>query len=98
MMKKNRVFTVIITILILVALLSSAIFIATQADHHCTGAHCSVCVQIHICQSIMHLFALVTSALGLTTLLSHLRLRTNRLLHAVCVPTTLITCKIKLSN
>lgn len=98
MRKKNRVFTVIVTILVILALLSSAIFIATQADHHCTGTHCSVCVQIHICQSILHLFALVASVLGFTALFRHLRLRKNQLLHSVYILITLITCKIKLSN
>ncbi len=98
MLKKKRIFTVIVTILVILALLSSALFIAVQADHHCSGGHCSICVQLHICQSVLHLSALLVSALASLALSSSLCLRRDQHLRAAPTLLTLVTCKVKLSN
>lgn len=98
MLKKKRIFAVIITVLVILALVSSALFIAVQADHHCSGMHCSVCVQLDICQSVLHLSALLASVLASLTLCNHLRLRRDQLLRAAPRLLTPVTCKVKLSN
>ncbi len=49
MSRFRRITVIIITALIALAMLSSAAFIAVEADHDCTGENCAVCCAISFC-------------------------------------------------
>lgn len=97
-MKRNRILTLLVTILLLVALLSSALFIAVEADHDCTGTHCSVCAQIVVCQTILNQLAFCAGVLGILAVFRYLLLEKARRSQMYFCHATLITCKVKLSN
>ena len=52
MKKFRRITVIIITALIALAMLSSAAFIAAEANHDCTGEDCAVCCAISACVNI----------------------------------------------
>lgn len=97
-MKRNRILILFVTILILFALLSSALFIAAEADHNCTDMHCSVCAHILVCQTILQQLVFWTSVPSMLTALCWLLLQKARLYERYPNHGTLITCKVKLSN
>lgn len=97
-MKRNRILTLLVTILILAALLSSALFIAVEADHDCTGMHCSVCAHILVCQTILEQLSFCVGALGIMAVCRYLLLQKMQHAQTIFSHATLITCKVKLSN
>lgn len=97
-MKRNRILTLLITVLILAALLFSALFIAVEADHDCTGAHCSVCEHILVCQTILEQLAFCAGMLGIMTVIIRHLLCKVWYCRTIFSHVTLITCKVKLSN
>ena len=38
----------------LLAMLLSLTFCAEEVDHFCTGAHCAICAQLNLCESVLH--------------------------------------------
>ncbi len=44
-----------IVLIMLAALLSSALYIAAEADHDCSGEDCRVCANIQQCVNVLHL-------------------------------------------
>lgn len=72
MSKRNRVLTVLLAAAVLFVMLSSAFFIAIEADHNCTGEDCPVCCQIEVCihtlKSVGHTVVLLILAafIGIT--------------------------------
>lgn len=98
MAKKMRIIAAITAIIVLVVMLSSAAYIAAEADHDCTGEHCPICQQISICENALKQFSLAAVALAIIAglasiccLLAPMAIRAEE--HA-----TLITLKVKLSN
>lgn len=53
MKKRARLIAACGAALLVVALVFSVFFVAAEADHHCSGEHCSVCQQIQICQRLL---------------------------------------------
>ncbi len=52
--KENRLFTGIITFMMLVFVLFSAFFIALEAAHDCEGEECPVCACIEQCENLLN--------------------------------------------
>ena len=52
MSKFRRITVIIVTALIALAMLSSAAFVAAEADHDCTGEGCEICCAISLCVNI----------------------------------------------
>ena len=51
--KQRRIAAGFLSLLILAAVLFSAVFIAAEADHDCAGENCSVCVCIRCCAEFL---------------------------------------------
>ena len=52
-MKANRIIAVILCAALCFCMAFSALFIAIEADHDCANEHCSVCLQIETCVSLL---------------------------------------------
>ena len=57
----RRIFSGLLSALLLGALLFSSVFVASEADHDCSGQNCSVCLELQNCVAN---FQLLGSALG----------------------------------
>lgn len=61
---EKRLLKAVVSILLILVVLSSALFIAVEAGHDCTGAGCAVCRQISAVEDTLRAFGFaVISAL-----------------------------------
>ena len=96
MTKKTRMFTGLVAAAMVLVLLFSALYIAVEADHSCTGEDCAVCCQITLCRQL--LVGLAGTAAVLTAALPRFMLRAA-LPTAECAGVfTLVALKVKLSD
>lgn len=93
MKKHKRLFAALLVLAVAIVMLSSAVYIAVQADHDCTGPDCQICYHIVSCQQTLKQAALTGSA-AVTYVLCGGLLCAARLF-ASC---TLVSLKVKLSN
>ena len=69
MTKKFRFMVRLLAVVLAVVMLSSAVYIAVEADHDCSGDDCAICRQISICENLLKsldadLYDCVISAVG----------------------------------
>ena len=62
MKKHKRLFAALLVLAVAIVMLSSAVYIAVQADHDCTGTDCQICYHIASCQQTLKQAALTGSA------------------------------------
>lgn len=58
-MHKRRLLAGVLALLVLLALLVSALYLIAEADHDCTGEDCHVCAQLRLCENLLRRFAAV---------------------------------------
>ena len=62
MAKRNRCLALVMAAAILFVMLTSAFFIAAEADHDCIGDDCEICCQINVCRAVLKGLALIAIA------------------------------------
>ena len=80
------------------AMAFSVFFLVAEAHHHCTGADCPICAEMHVCTNLLHSAGLSVTG---TAILAALCFFISLLLFtydAGCNPYTLVSLKVKLSN
>ena len=98
MTKKFRFLTGLLAAVLAVVMLSSAAYIAVEADHDCSGEDCAICHQISTCENLLRSMGLAGAAAAITAAFTY------ALCKAVlpCTETngtlTLVSLKVKLSN
>ena len=86
----RRVFVLVLAVLVLLAVLFPAFFIACEADHDCTGDCCGVCLSIRQCEALLLLCALLLSVRS--------ALLAASTIHAVFRQGTPVSRKVRLNN
>ena len=79
-------------------MLFSALFIALEAHHDCTGEECAICVQLRACAELLRQTALVLLILAVSALLHVCAAEMLGQTQRVFRKASLITLKIKLSD
>ena len=98
MTKKFRFMTGLLAVVLAFVMLSSVAYIATEADHDCTGVDCAICHQISTCENLLKSLGFAGAAAAITAAFIY------TLCKAVlpCTETngtlTLVSLKVKLSN
>ena len=95
MKKHKRLFAALLVLAVAIVMLSSAVYIAVQADHDCTGTDCQICYHIASCQQTLKQAALTGSAAAAVIYVLCGDLLCAARLFASC---TLVSLKVKLSN
>ena len=49
MTKKSRLITGLLAAVLAAVMLSSAVYIAVEANHNCSGEDCAICHQLQVC-------------------------------------------------
>ena len=62
MTKKFRFMVRLLAVVLAVVMLSSAVYIAVEADHDCFGDDCAICRQISICENLLKSLGLAGAA------------------------------------
>ena len=98
MTKKLRFLTRLLAATLAVVMLSSAIYIAVEADHACSGEDCAVCRQISACENLLKALGLAGAAAAVTAALTYALCKAILPCAERLGTGTLVSLKVKLSN
>ena len=98
-MTKNLCFmTRLLAAVLAVVMLSSAIYLAVEANHDCSGDDCAICRQISICENLLKTLGLAGAAAAITAVLTYTMCRAILPCTEMIGTLTLVALKVKLSN
>ena len=98
MTKKICFMTRLLAAVLAVVMLSSAIYIAVEADHDCSGDDCAVCRQISICENLLKSLGLAGAAAAISAAFTYTVCRAILPRAEMNGTLTLVALKVKLSN
>ncbi len=97
-MKQNKKIALLICIALCLAIASSAFYIVGEADHHCIGKECHVCIKIFAYVSLLNSIAFAMVIFGGVIAAIYYAYCVYRQLAIKAGQLTLVTLKVKLSN
>ena len=98
MTKKFRFLTGLLAVVLAVVMLSSAVYIAVEADHDCSGEDCAICRQISTCEDLLKSLGLAGTAAAITAALPYTLCKAVLPCTEMIGTLTLVSLKVKLSN
>ena len=98
MTKKFRFMTRLLAVVLAVVMLSSAVYIAVEADHDCTGDDCAICHQIGACENLLKSLGLAGAAAAITAAFTYTMCKAILPCTETIDTLTLVSLKVKLSN
>ena len=98
MTKKLCFMTRLLAAVLAVVMLSSAIYIAVEANHDCSGDDCAICRQISICENLLKTLGLAGTAAAITAVFTYTVCRAILPCTEMIGTLTLVSLKVKLSN
>ena len=98
MTKKICFMTRLLAAVLAVVMLSSAVYIAVEADHDCSGDDCAVCRQISICENLLKSLGLAGAAAAISAAFTYTVCRAILPRAEMNGTLTLVALKVKLSN
>ena len=98
MTKKPCFMTRRLAAVLAVVMLSSAIYIAVEANHDCSGDDCAICRQISICENLLKSLGLAGAAAAITAAFTYTMCRAILPCAEMNGTLTLVALKVKLSN
>ena len=98
MTKKLCFMTRLLAAVLAVVMLSSAIYLAVEANHDCSGDDCAICRQISICENLLKSLGLAGAAAAITAVLTYTMCRAILPCAEMIDTLTLVSLKVKLSN
>ena len=98
MTKKLCFMTRLLAAVMAVVMLSSAIYLAVEADHDCSGDDCAICRQISICENLLKTLGLAGAAAAISAAFTYTVCRAILPRAEMNGTLTLVALKVKLSN
>ena len=98
MTKKLCFMTRLLAAVLAVVMLSSAIYLAVEADHDCSGDDCAICRQISICENLLKSLGLAGAAAAVTAAFTYTMCKAILPCAEMNGTLTLVALKVKLSN
>ena len=98
MTKKLCFMTRLLAAVLAVVMLSSAVYIAVEADHNCSGDDCAICRQISICENLLKSLGLAGAAAAISAAFTYTVCRAILPRAEMNGTLTLVALKVKLSN
>ena len=98
MTKKLCFMTRLLAAVLAVVMLSSAVYIAVEADHDCSGDDCAICRQISICENLLKSLGLAGAAAAITAAFTYTMCKAILPCAEMTDTLTLVALKVKLSN
>ena len=81
MTKKPCFMTRLLAAVLAVVMLFSAVYIAVEADHDCSGEDCAICRQISICENLLKTLGLAGAAAAISAAFTYTVCRAIPALH-----------------
>ena len=98
MTKKSRLITGLLAAVLAAVMLSSAVYLAVEADHDCSGDDCAICRQISICENLLKSLRLAGAAATISAAFTYTVCRAILPRAEMNGTLTLVALKVKLSN
>ena len=98
MTKKLCFMTRLLAAVLAVVMLASAIYLAVEADHDCSGDDCAICCQISICENLLKTLGLAGAAAAISAAFTYTMCRAILPCTETISTLTLVALKVKLSN
>lgn len=98
MTKKPCFMTRLLAAVLAVVMLFSAVYIAVEADHDCSGEDCAICHQIGVCENLLKSLGLAGAVAAITAVLTYTMCRAILPCTETIGTLTLVALKVKLSN
>lgn len=98
-MKKYRIVSILISIVFLITVFFSGLFILEHTHHHCTGEDCPICMELEMSihtisaiRTLMPVIALIFAAFN------YIEDITDKITKIFCTRSTLIDLKVELND
>ena len=98
MTKKPCFMTRLLAAVLAVVMLFSAVYIAVESDHECTGVDCAICHQIGVCENLLKSLGLAGAAAAVTAAFTYTMCKAILPCAETIGTLTLVSLKVKLSN
>ena len=98
MTKKSRLITGLLAAVLAAVMLSSAVYIAVEANHNCSGEDCAICHQIGIYENLLKTLGLAGAAAAISAAFTYTVCRAILPCTETISTLTLVALKVKLSN
>lgn len=98
MTKKPCFMTRLLAAVLAVVMLFSAVYLAVEADHDCSGEDCAICHQIGVCENLLKSLGLAGAAAAVTAAFTYTVCRAILPCAEMNGTLTLVALKVKLSN
>ena len=98
MTKKLCFMTRLLAAVLAAVMLSSAIYLAVEANHDCSGDDCAICRQISICENLLKTLGLAGAAAAISAVLTYTMCKAILPCAETIGTLTLVALKVKLSN
>ena len=98
MTKKLCFMTRLLAAVLAVVMLSSAVYLAVEADHDCSGEDCAICHQIGVCEDLLKSLGLAGAVAAITAAFTYTVCRAILPCTETISTLTLVALKVKLSN
>ena len=96
--KTKRILAVVMAVALFAVMLSSALFLAEEADHDCIGDGCQICLQMNLCRGVLKSLSLVLLAAAAALTVACILWGGFRPCQGSDGHITLVALKVKLSN
>ena len=98
MTKKSRLITRLLAAVLAAVMLSSAVYVAVEANHDCSGEDCAICHQISICENLLKFLGFAGTAAAITAAFIYTLCKALLPCTETIGTLTLVSLKVKLSN
>ena len=98
MTKKPCFMTRLLAAVLAVVMLSSAVYLAVEANHDCSGEDCAICHQISVCENLLKSLGLAGAAAAISAAFTYTVRRVILPCAEMSGTLTLVALKVKLSN
>lgn len=98
MTKKSRLITGLLAAVLAAVMLSSAVYIAVEANHNCSGEDCAICHQLQACENLLKSIGLASAAAVFAVAVRYALCRIIPSCAELVRTFTLVSLKVKLSD
>ena len=98
MTKKSRLITGLLAAVLAAVMLSSAVYIAVEANHNCSGEDCAICHQLQACENLLKSIGLAGAAAVFDVAVRYALCRIIPSCAELVRTFTLVSLKVKLSD
>ena len=96
--KTKRILAMVMAAAIFAVMLSSALFLAEEANHDCIGDGCQICLQLNLCRGVLKSLSLVLLAAVAALTVAYILWGGFWPSQGFTGHITLVALKVKLSN